>query len=55
MLKKSGRANKMKITMLETYKSVRKTWGTFKPTNRIKGDVKKEQSKKACRGKQKGE
>ena len=35
----------------ETYKGIRKTWGAFKPTNRVKGNEKKAQSKKACRGK----
>lgn len=40
--------------IVDTYMGIRKTW-EINPVNRIKGNVKKDISKKACRGKSKGD
>jgi len=51
MSKKNKKQNQNTISTLDAYLSLRKTWGSFKPTSRIKGNQKKQNSKSACRTK----
>ena len=44
-----AKKRKKPLTMLEAYKSLRKTWGGFRPDTKIVPNKKKQKDKDKCR------